>query len=107
MTDQRVNESVDWFYVKETASKGACLHRCVLELQERIAALEAAQANQFRGATEKATSAEAQPAGSLVERVGTRAGGDARAAIREVAAWIRSELNGRSVADRLEQEANQ
>jgi GGDEF domain-containing protein len=32
--------------------------------------------------------------------------GTARAAIREVAAWIRSELNGRSVADRLEQEAD-
>ena len=31
----------------------------------------------------------------------------ARAAILEVAAWIRSELNGRNVADRLEQEANQ
>jgi hypothetical protein len=32
--------------------------------------------------------------------------GAARAAIREVAAWIRLELNGRSVADRLELEAD-
>ena len=54
------------------------------------------------------------PAGSLVERVGAAIGSaptmeledEARAAILEVAAWIRSELNGRNVADRLEQEAN-
>jgi hypothetical protein len=57
------------------------------------------------------------PAGGLVERVGAAMErhyviGDihgswdaqARAAIREVAAWIRSDLNGRSVADRLERE---
>ena len=60
----------------------------------------------------------AAPAGGLVERVAKaihpRICADpnlyrheARAAIREVAAWIRSDLNGRSVADRLEQEAGQ
>jgi hypothetical protein len=57
----------------------------------------------------------AAPAGGLAERVGHVIAdpdapvdlwhNDARAAIREVAAWIRSDLNGRSVADRLEQEA--
>jgi hypothetical protein len=53
------------------------------------------------------------PAGSLVERVADAlydvpldSKVEARAAIREVAAWIRSELNGRNVADRLEQEAS-
>jgi hypothetical protein len=60
------------------------------------------------------------PAGGLVERVAEKMGpqsqaamdagelpyGAARAAIREVAAWIRLELNGRSVADRLELEAD-
>jgi hypothetical protein len=50
------------------------------------------------------------PAGGLVERVvnvlGHYGDGTARAAIREVSAWIRSDLNGRSVADRLEQEAD-
>jgi hypothetical protein len=50
------------------------------------------------------------PARGLVERVvnvlGHYGDGTARAAIREVAAWIRSELNGRSVADRLELEAD-
>jgi hypothetical protein len=57
----------------------------------------------------------AAPAGGLVERVDraiVRAWadcgpkGEACAAIREVAAWIRLELNGRSVADRLELEAD-
>ena len=57
----------------------------------------------------------AAPAGGLVERVAYVIADpdapvdlwhdDARAAIREVATWIRWELNGRSVADRLEQEA--
>ena len=59
------------------------------------------------------------PAGLLVDRVADAiAAADdegltnmtwsnhSRAAILEVAAWIRSELNGRNVADRLEQEAN-
>lgn len=59
----------------------------------------------------------AAPAGGLVERVAKAIHPsicadpylyqhEARAAIREVAAWIRSDLNGRSVADRLEREAN-
>ena len=77
---------------------------CLLELRDRIAALEAAQANQFRGATEKV------PAGSLVERVekavyDKRTLDDlVRTAILEVAAWLRerSEWVG---SDMLEQEA--
>jgi hypothetical protein len=40
------------------------------------------------------------PAGSLVERIGS-------AAILEMAAWLRSEINEWYAADRLEQEANQ
>jgi hypothetical protein len=59
------------------------------------------------------------PAGSLVERVAwliakrfteSRPGTDClplgREVILEVAAWLRFALNGRNVADRLEQEAN-
>jgi len=45
-----------------------------------------------------AIAAQATSAGIVNDR-------PARAAILEVAAWIRSELNGRNVADRLEQEA--
>lgn len=67
---------------------------------------------QFKAKPERATpmaelraaSADAQP-GWLVERVETRAGGDGRAAIREVAAWLRT---GRLLhaAELLEQEAD-
>ena len=53
------------------------------------------------------------PADSLVERVeaaideaDTETGCQARAAIREVAAWMRSELNSTNTADRLEQQAD-
>jgi hypothetical protein len=108
---------------------------CILELRNRVKALEAGQtcphivtsdegtsycalaeqtANQFRDPTEKV--AAAAPADSLVERVAdaivsqaTSAGivddRPARAAIREVASWLRSEPASRAVADRLEQES--
>jgi hypothetical protein len=59
------------------------------------------------------TSAEAQPVGGLVERVETRAGGDGRAAIREVAVWLREndsecQMGGdaAATAELLEQEAD-
>lgn len=61
----------------------------------------------------RAASAEARPAGGLVERVETRAGGDGRAAIREVAAWLREndsecQMGGdaAATAELLEQEAD-
>ena len=80
---------------------------CILELRARIEALEAAQ-QKIRSAPESplvervadAIAAQATSAGIVNDR-------PARAAILEVAAWIRSELNGRNVADRLEREANQ
>jgi hypothetical protein len=125
MTDQhhRRAESADWDLVASEAADYSATHLCLLELRDRIAALEAAQANQFRGVTEKAASAEAQPTGGLVERVRRVIGDDApcshsnaRAAIRKMAAAARSrDLNGQSVAvmtwegvaQWLEQEANQ
>jgi hypothetical protein len=62
----------------------------------------------------RAASAEAQPAGGLVERVRRAIGDDApcshsnaRAAIREVAAWLRENDCGYNVVRWLEQEANQ
>jgi hypothetical protein len=72
-------------------------------LRERIEALEAAQQDKLDrlialdredptpdpAMTElRAASAEARPAGGLVERIEAVAGGDARAAIREVVKWI-------------------
>jgi hypothetical protein len=85
MTDQPQHRATpeQW----ETASKWAggdgfgVMHACLLELRDRIAALEAAQAStrEILGNS---------PARSLVERIEAVAGGDARTAIREVAAWI-------------------
>ena len=77
----------------------------IFKVTNRVESLEAAQLAIRSG-----------PESPLVERVADAIAGQAtsagivndrpaRAAIREVAAWIRLELNGRSVADRLEQEA--
>lgn len=63
------------------------------------------------------TSAAAQPADSLLDRVAKAIydapnnhdgcwRSEARAALREVAAWLRSELISRNVADLLDNEAN-
>jgi hypothetical protein len=96
MTDQHQHRATpeQWKHLEN----GAQLERpynsalCLLELRDRIAALEAAQAS-TRGILGNS------PAGSLVERV-TEAivdgmlDGDcnaARAAIREVAAWLREQ----------------
>jgi hypothetical protein len=88
---------------------------CILELRSRIEALEAAQRE--APMTElRAASAEARPAEGLIERVEEalanefQPGGDwrdeARAAIREVAKWLRSELVSCAAADQLEHEAD-
>jgi len=63
-------------------------HRfCVDAIVRRVEALEA-EYEETALAELRAASAEAQPAGGLMERVEIRAGGDARAAIREVATWL-------------------
>ena len=82
---------------------------CILELRARVEALEAA--NEAR-----ADEDDASPTDSLVERVSHIVNGFqpavddsdpfARAVIREVAAWMRSELVSRNMAERLEQEVD-
>lgn len=93
----------------------------ILELGARIEALEATQHAHFEGAYDRCLEIHEYvptvkesltvPAGSLVERVQRSINDhifneEACAAILEVAAWMRSELNGHNAADRLEQEAN-
>ena len=131
MTDQHRASPADWLL--HAASLDDADSSCILELRDRIAALEAAQLEQAESnrfctdaivrrvealedpmAELRAASAEARPAG-LVEQVSKRIefGIDAnqdpegitRAAIREVAAWLRSVGNNGS-ADELEQQAN-
>jgi len=55
MTDQPQHRATpeQWALVASEAADGCATHSCILELRDRIAALEAAQANQFRGVTEK------------------------------------------------------
>jgi hypothetical protein len=100
----------DWSIMEGRATQegSSTAARALLELRARIEALEAAQ-----------QPAPPAPAGGLVEWVAKAMGpssqasmdagdlpyGSARAAIREVAAWLRSELISRAVADRLDQEA--
>ena len=80
-----------WAAVERFSRNEMDIMNCVLELRARVEALEREAAmNELRAA-----SAEARPApsGSLVERV-MDAGGmglpeSARAAIREIAAWMR------------------
>ena len=82
---------------------------CLNELRARIEALEATQH------PNSSASLTSSPAGSLVERVGNQMpllpngcvdDASARAAILEVAAWLRLEISDWYGADRLEQEAN-
>jgi hypothetical protein len=108
--------------------------RCLLELRSRVEWLEATQhahldASQLSEADREAmtepgrvVAGQAAPSvkesltagltGSLVERIEARAGGDGRAAIREIAAWLRVESKGHlgsgaHWAHRMEQEASQ
>jgi hypothetical protein len=90
MTDQHRATPQQWetieYWGRMPAESGGAIDSCLLELRARIEALEAA--HREAPMTElRAASAEARPAG-LVERVETRAGGDGRAAIREVAAAL-------------------
>jgi hypothetical protein len=156
MTDQQHRATPEqWELVKYYADVDHHLDSCVLELRDRIAALEAAQLDQAEShrfctdaivrrveALEAAPTfrvletgepirmnivqdeASGQnilvppsaPADSLVERVAIAMRcapncddesweTEARAAIREVARWLRSELVSRAVADRLDYEA--
>ena len=84
---------------------------CLLELRARVEALEAAASGLHGKAAERA---EPGPAASLVDRVANAAAhgalpcyDKARAAIREVATWLRSEYpNGTAWANLIEEEAN-
>jgi|LakMenEpi03Aug12_release.lakeMendotaPanAssembly.Ray.scaffolds.fasta_scaffold63958_12 hypothetical protein len=100
MTDQQQHRATpeQWENIEEYRDDGYDdgYGSYIIELRDRIAALEAAQASQFRGATEMV--APSALTDSLMERVAraiydapnTHEGwrSEARAAIREVAAWL-------------------
>ena len=100
-----------WWLIEDDDSSQCA--SCILELRARVEALEAAANNRQHG--EAAERAEPDPAASLVERVRQAQGcgneRDARAAIREVAEWLRSEYPkhegyGTSWASLIEEETN-
>ena len=85
----------DWKYMHERTEAGLETTSCLLELRDRVEALEAAASNWQHG--EAAERAEPDPAASLVDRVALELMNppldeddrqQARAAIREVAAWL-------------------
>ena len=124
MSNQHRATPDQWAAVQETSS--ASLSSCILELRARVEVLEAA-ANDRQQDEDAERAAAPSRADGLVERVANAITADpllssptpvrqARAAIREVAAWLR-ELNPRPgsieattlsfVADGLEHASNQ
>jgi hypothetical protein len=96
MTEQHRAKPEHWLILgRQSETLGCASSNAILELRARVEALEAAQRE--APMTElRAASAEARPAGGLVERVEEAiitgmVDGDrhaARAAIREVAKWL-------------------
>ncbi len=121
MTDYKATPE-QWADAEEWAAVGGVAGSCLLELRARVEALEHEMAmEEYRrqsAAISKPTSNLSQIRSSLVKRVqqvinaeyeeslgtGSR---EARAAIREVAAWLREREGDYSVIRWLEQEAGQ
>ena len=136
MTDHKATPE-QWDILHDWADSGCTIENCLLELRARVEALTLALKDEadcnnacVRNIAERLSRLEGNhparpdsssaPAGSLVDRVAaalyaapsTHEGwrSEARAAIREVAAWLREQEQcvglGRAVAQWLEQEVN-
>jgi hypothetical protein len=119
MTKQHKATPDDWAQQEDWVKRSVYSDSsCIIELRDRVEALEAAKQPPLFTAEEVAlivapTVKESltDPAGSLVERVqavcdDTALGHEARAAILEVAAWMSKHPFGKNWAMRLEREAN-
>jgi hypothetical protein len=122
MTDHKATPE-QWTYTEEWAAEKFACYSCILELRARVEALEADQWLRQHAKPEQTNSnptpnpsqiRSSAPASSLLERVVMAIGRDgetarwneARAAIREVAAWLREQHDGDLVAATvLEREA--
>jgi hypothetical protein len=103
MNDPRRATDSEWYCLEARTSgskSDVVAYSCILELRDRIKALEAA--------TSAHPNYPENPGGSLVKRVANAMNGaterQARAVIREVAAWLPEQGYG-GLAIRLEQEA--
>ncbi len=128
MSNQHRATPEQWDYVDVWGVVHDCApSSCILELRSRIEALEAMHTDKLDRLIEldrddpamtelRAASAEARPAGRLVERIADTIGGgcgwesEARAAIREVAKWLEEQENDlyqlSDALNLLEQEAD-
>ena len=103
----------DWSTMERRATQegSSTAARALLELRARIEALEAAQQPADHIADARKMVAPPAPAGGLVDGICRElplSPGEARAVVREVAAWLRSDgPDWPSVASLLEKEANQ
>jgi hypothetical protein len=109
MTKQHKATPEQWAFVKACAPEDFAGFACILELRDRIEALEVGQQPPRDKLDRLIAIDRDDPAGSLVERVQQSIcdhpfGEEARAAIIEVAAWLREKGYGSWVT--LEQEAN-
>ena len=104
-----------WANVAEWANLGSSRDACVLELRERVEKLELGAGIHDAVAKELRRSSLVEPGGSLVEKVRNVIASEydpadfcwdeARAAIREVAAWLREHAGGTRAAWMLDMEA--
>ncbi len=115
-SEQWTASRFDWSRTDTEAMDGHPLTRCVMELHARVEALEAAANDRQQDEDNEQAMPDAPPADGLVQRVALRLANenndsaahiwepDARAAIYEVATWMR-EHEIHVVAAWLEQEA--
>ena len=122
MTEEYKATPEQWAHQETWLDQNDADAACLLELRSRVKALEEAENDRrFEAAKALIDKPAPPPAGSLVDRVaGTLHAAtnsdpnvpanewipEARAAIREVAAWLRLERQSPMTADVLEQEAD-
>ena len=114
-TEQHKATPDEWAQQEDWANRSVFSDSsCIIELRTRVEELEATQQPRVFAVEEVApVVVPSSPAGSLVERVVGIIGldpvgdGKARAAIREVAAWLKEEGYSTLQAEALAQEANQ
>ena len=117
MTEHKATPE-QWDDSKRCADAGAIAFACLLELRARVEALEADGPAVSCDREPASVAAQPTPASSLVERVVKAMDGqpfnthqEARAAIREVAAWLEDESTdigmgtAGNIAERLREEA--
>ena len=111
MTKQHEATLEQWAYAETCATEDFAGYACILELRARVEALEAGQQPQQDKLDRLIAIDRDDPANSLVDRVQQSIddhpfGEEARAAILEVAAWLKEKGYNTLQAEALAQESN-